>query len=164
MEGLSKLGIDPLNILIYMVNTGLLLVVLTYVLYKPILKFLDERRKQIADSVDEARLLKEELDKTSAQASSAQAHFEQELKKERESLRKFVEEKRAELEAEMGIARNQMMQKAEADIEARKDSMVKEVEADLLKLMKKIILDIVQHKVPEQVIQDSITDAWKQSQ
>lgn len=163
MEGLSKLGIDPLNILIYMVNTGLLLVVLTYVLYKPILKFLDERRKQIADSVDEARQLKEELDKTSAEASSAQAHFEQELKKERESLRKFVEEKRAELEAEMSSARNQMMQKAEADIEARKTSMVKEVEADLLKLMKNIILDIVQHKVPEQVIQDSITDAWKQS-
>lgn len=162
MDGLLKLGINPLSILIYIVNTGLLLAVLTYLLYKPLLKFIDERRKQISDSVDEARLLKEELDKKSEEASSAQAHFEQELKKERENLRKFAEEKRAQLEADMNATRNEMIQKAEADIEARKNSMVKEVEADLLNLMKKIILDIVQHKVPEEVIQASIKDAWKQ--
>ncbi|QQR55600.1 ATP synthase F0 subunit B [Candidatus Peregrinibacteria bacterium] len=162
MEGLNTLGIAPLSILIYVLNTGLLLVVLIYVLYKPLLKFIDERRKQIADSVDEARLLKEELDKKSEEASSAQAHFEEELKKERENLRKFAEEKRAQLESDMNLARTEMMQKAEADIEAHKASMVKEVEADLLNLMKKIILEIVQHKVPENVIQDSIKDAWKQ--
>lgn len=162
MDGLLKLGINPLSILIYIVNTGLLLAVLTYLLYKPLLKFIDERRKQISDSVDEARLLKEELDQKSEEAASAQAHFEEELKKERENLRKFAEEKRAQLEADMNATRNEMIQKAEADIEARKSSMVKEVEADVLNLMKKIILDIVQHKVPEEVIQSSIQDAWKQ--
>ncbi len=162
MEGLLKLGIDPLSILIYVLNTGVLLVVLVFVLYKPLLKFIDDRRKQISDSVDEARLLKEELDKKSEEANNAQAHFETELKREREALRKFAEEKRAQLEADMNATRNEMMQKAEADIDAHKATMVKEVEADLLNLMKKIILEIVQHKVPEQVIQDSIKDAWKQ--
>jgi F0F1-type ATP synthase membrane subunit b/b' len=38
----------------------------------------------------------------------------------------------------MNATRNEMIQKAEADIEARKNSMVKEVEADVLNLMKKI--------------------------
>lgn len=162
MEGLATLGIDPLSILVYILNTGLLLVVLVFVLYKPLLKFIDERRKQIADSVDEARILKEELDKKSEEASKAQAHFEEELKREREALRKFAEEKRAQLEADMSATRTEMIQKAEADIAAAKDGMVKEVEADLLNLMKKIILEIVQHKVPENVIQESIKDAWKQ--
>lgn len=162
MEGFAKLGIDLWSIVIYMANTGLLLGVLFFLLYKPLLGFIDARRKQIATSLDEARLLKDELDKKSNEAASAQARFEEELKKERENLRAFAEEKRAQLEAEMNSARNEMLQKAEADIEARKNSMVQEVEADLLNLMKKIILDIVRNKVPEEVIQASIKDAWKQ--
>ncbi len=164
MDGLSKLGIDPIAILIYLVNTGVLLLVLVYLLYKPVLKFIDQRRKQISDSVDEARLLKEELDQKSHEVAQAQARFEAELKKEREELRKFSEQKRAEMEAEMNATRTAMLQKAEADIAARQADMIHEVENVLLELMKKIILDIVQHKVPEQVIQESIQDAWKKSQ
>ena len=45
MDQLSNLGIDPWNMLLYLANTGVLLVILTYFLYKPILKFIDERRK-----------------------------------------------------------------------------------------------------------------------
>jgi F-type H+-transporting ATPase subunit b len=161
MEGLAKLGIEPLSILIYFINTGLLLVVLTYVLYKPVMKFIDERRKQISDSVDEARLLKEELDKKAAEVAATQAHFETELKKERENLRKFAEEKRSELETEMTEVRTKMLQKAQEEIDARKGELMKEVEKTLLELMKKIVLEVVQHKVPEDVIQASIHDAWK---
>ena len=161
MEGLSKLGIEPLSVLVYLINTGLLLVVLTYVLYKPVMKFIDARRKQISDSVDEARLLKDELDKKAAEVAATQAHFEVELKKERESLRKFAEEKRGELEAEMTAARTKMLQKAQEEIETRKGELMKEVESSLLLLIKKIVLEVVQHKVPEDVIQASIHDAWK---
>ncbi len=161
MEGLSKLGIEPLSILIYLVNTGLLLVVLTYVLYKPVIRFIDARRKQISDSVDEARLLKEELDKKAAEVAETQARFEAELKKERESLRKFAEERRSQLEAEMTTARTEMLQKAQEEIDARKGELMKDVEKSLLELMKKIVLEVVQHKVPEDVIQASIHDAWK---
>lgn len=161
MEGLSKLGIEPLSVLVYLINTGLLLVVLTYVLYKPVMKFIDARRKQISDSVDEARLLKDELDKKGAEVAATQAHFEAELKKEREALRKFAEEKRSEFEAEMTTARAKMLQKAQEEIETRKGELMKEVESSLLLLIKKIVLEVVQHKVPEDVIQASIHDAWK---
>lgn len=161
MEGLSKLGIEPLSVLVYLINTGLLLVVLTYVLYKPVMKFIDARRKQISDSVDEARLLKDELDKKAAEVAATQAHFEAELKKEREALRKFAEEKRSEFEAEMTTARAKMLQKAQEEIETRKGELMKEVESSLLLLIKKIVLEVVQHKVPEDVIQASIHDAWK---
>ena len=51
MDGLSKLGINLGHVVFYLVNTGLLLTVLTYVLYKPILRFLDKRRDQIRRSV-----------------------------------------------------------------------------------------------------------------
>ncbi|OGJ42923.1 hypothetical protein A2974_01055 [Candidatus Peregrinibacteria bacterium RIFCSPLOWO2_01_FULL_48_20] len=160
MEGLSKLGIDLWSILIYILNTGLLLLVLTYVLYKPILKFLDERRAQIKSSVEEAQNLKVELDKKSAEVEAATEKAETELKKEMENLRKFTEEQRAKLTAEMEKARGDMLAKAEEDINRRKGEILKDTEVETLELIKKIVLYVVQNKVPAEVIEDSIKSAW----
>lgn len=162
MEGLAKLGIDPLSILLYLLNTGLLLVVLIYVLYKPILRYLDERRNQIRSSVEEAQLLKVELDKKSVEAAEASEKAEATLKREMENLRKFTEEKRAELTAEMEAARNEMLAKADADITRRNNEIMKEAEKATMDLIKKVVLHIVQNKVPEEVVEASIKDSWKQ--
>jgi F0F1-type ATP synthase membrane subunit b/b' len=88
MDGLSKLGIDLWSIGVYLANAGLMLFVLSYLLYKPVLGFMDRRRDEIRKSLDEARLLKDELDKKSEEASKAQSRFENELKEERESFRR----------------------------------------------------------------------------
>ena len=160
MEGLSKLGIDLWSILIYILNTGLLLLVLTYVLYKPILKFLDERRAQIKSSVEEAQNLKVELDKKSTEVEAATEKAETELKKEMENLRKFTEEQRAKLTTEMEKARGDMLAKAEEDINRRKGEILKEAEVETLELIKKIVLYVVQNKVPAEVVEDSIKSAW----
>ena len=162
MEGLAKLGIDPLSILLYLLNTGLLLVVLIYVLYKPILRYLDERRNQIRSSVEEAQLLKVELDKKSVEAAEASKKAEETLKREMENLRKFTEEKRAELTAEMESARNEMLAKADTDITRRHNELMKEAEQATMDLIKKVVLHIVQNKVPEEVVEASIKDSWKQ--
>lgn len=162
MEGLAKLGIDPFSILLYLLNTGLLLVVLIYVLYKPILRYLDERRDQIRSSVEEAQLLKVELDKKSIEAEEASKKAEETLKREMENLRKFTEDKRAELTAEMEAARNEMLEKADADITRRKDELMKDAERATMDLIKKVVLHIVQNKVPEEVVDASIKDSWKQ--
>ena len=50
--------------LLYLINTGVLLAILTYFLYKPILKFIDQRRQQIIDSIEESKKLREEFEKT----------------------------------------------------------------------------------------------------
>ena len=160
MEGLSKLGIDLWSILIYVLNIGLLLLVLTYVLYKPIFKFLDERRAQIKSSVEEAQNLKVELDKKSAEVEAATEKAETELKKEMENLRKFTEEQRAKLTTEMEKARGDMLAKAEEDINRRKGEILKEAEMETLELIKKIVLYVVQNKVPAEVVEDSIKSAW----
>lgn len=162
MEGLAKLGIDPFSILLYLLNTGLLLVVLIYVLYKPILRYLDERKDQIRRSVEEAQLLKVELDKKSVEAAEASSKAEEMLKREMENLRKFTEEKRAELTAEMESARADMLAKADADITRRKEELLKDAEKATMDLIKKVVLHIVQNKVPEEVVEASIKDSWKQ--
>jgi F-type H+-transporting ATPase subunit b len=50
----ATFGIDLSLIIAQAVNFGLLFVVLTYLLYKPVLKTLDERREKVAQGVEDA--------------------------------------------------------------------------------------------------------------
>lgn len=161
MDKLLSLGIDPWSILLYWINTGLLLAVLTYLLYKPILGFIDKRRRQIVDSIDESQKLRESFEEKLAQSEKAREKKELELKEELANLHKFTEQKRAELKSEMEKARTEMMQKTQKEIDEKKAALLKDAEADVKKLMTRIILEIVENKVPETVINESITSAWK---
>ncbi len=162
MEKLLTLGIDPLAMLVYLANTGLLIGVLTYLLYKPILKILDKRRDIIRDSIDEAKHLQEIFEQKLAESEAERQKTEAELKEELAKLHKYTEEKRAELVAEMEASRTAIMEKAQKEIEAKKASLLKDVEQEIKVLMTRIILDIVENKVPENVIQESISSSWKQ--
>ncbi len=161
MDKLSSLGIDPWSMLLYLVNTGVLLVVLTYFLYKPILKFIDQRRQQIADNIEEAQRLQKTFEKKLEKSEAERLKVEAELKDELANLQKFTDRKRAELTSEMEVARSEMMQKAQKEIDKKKENMIQEVEEEMKKIMTKIVLHIVENKVPEDVIQDSIKSAWK---
>lgn len=162
MEAFAKLGINWMSVVTYIINIGVLILVLTYVLYKPLLKFLDERRKQITDSIHEAEVLRKEFSKQMAENEATQKSTEHKLREEMDNLRKFTEEKRAQLVSEMEAARSEMMMKSEAEIEKKKAGLIKDAEQQILDTMKKIILEIVQHKIPENVIQESIKEGWKQ--
>lgn len=161
MEKLLTLGIDPMAIVVYIANTGLVLFVLTKLLYKPVLRILDERRALVASSMDEAsnlqKAFEDKLDAVEAQKKAT----ETELKDEITKLHKYVEQKRAEMLAEMEVTRSEMIRKAEEEVKAKKATLIKEVEDQVKVLMGKIILDIVENKVPENVIEESIGSAWK---
>lgn len=161
MDKLASLGIDPWGMLLYLLGTGVVLVALTYYLYKPIIKFVDERRKQIKDSIDEARNLQATFTKQLEESELKRQETEQELKTELEKLHKFTEQKKAELISEMEEARGNMMQKAQKEIDERKANLIKEAEKEILNLMSKIILNIVENKVPANVIEESVQSAWQ---
>lgn len=161
MDKLLSLGIDPWSILLYLVNTGVLLAVLSYFLYQPVLNFLDERRKRVADSLQEAERLRRNFEQKMEESELERERVEAELRDELTKLRKFTDEKRAELIAEMEAARATMMQKAQDEIDAKKASLVSDVEEELMGFMVKAILHIVENKVPEDVIESSVKAAWK---
>lgn len=162
MEALEKLGINPMSILLYLINLGSVLLVLTYLLYKPVLGFLDKRRKQISDSIEEAQILRDQFDSTLQKAEKEKKEIEIKFREEMDKLKKFVEERKSELTKDMETARSEMMAKAQSEIDEKKASIMKDAEAATMILIKKVILDIVKNKVPENVIQDSIKDAWHQ--
>ena len=161
MDKILNLGIDPWAMLLYLVNTGIVVVVLTYYLYKPILNFVDKRRDQILKSIDESKHLQETFEKKLEDSEKKKNQMEAELKEEMSKLNKFTEAKKKELMTEMEAARTLMLAKAAEEIEAKKAGLMKEVEGEVKALMSKIILNIVENKVPEDVINDSIGNAWQ---
>lgn len=161
MDKLLTLGIDPWAMLVYLGNTGLIIAVLTFLVYKPLMKTLDKRRDIISSSIDEAANLQKTFEKKLAETESQAKEAEQRFRDELAKLKTYTEEKRKELFAEMEQARNTMLNKTEEEIRERKAALLKEAEKDVKALMAKIILDIVENKVPENVITESITSGWK---
>ena len=66
---LQSFGIDWRLLIIQAVNFGVLLVALTYFLYKPVLNILDERRKKIEQGVKDASDAKHELENAEIKAA-----------------------------------------------------------------------------------------------
>lgn len=60
-ELFATFGVDWKLLLIQAVNFGLLLSVLTYFLYKPILRIIDERQRKIAEGVKTAEAAQKQL-------------------------------------------------------------------------------------------------------
>ena len=58
---IAAFGIDWRLIMIQLINFGLLLAVLTYYLYKPILKAIDERKATVAKGIEDAKNAGEKL-------------------------------------------------------------------------------------------------------
>ena len=162
MEGLANLGISLESVVIYILNYGLLLAVLTYLLYDPIVKFTDKRRETIKGQLEEASLIKEEFASQLESLKSDKLDAEKTLQKEIESLRTYVADKKKELISEMEAERKTMLEKAQLEIAEAKEHMISEVEKDLQKKMSQIILEVISNKVPKEVITESVTEAWSE--
>jgi F0F1-type ATP synthase, subunit b len=67
---LEAFGIQGSLLLAQLVNFGVLFVALTYLLYKPVMKTLDERRAKVAQGVLDAEAAAKKLASADAEASS----------------------------------------------------------------------------------------------
>lgn len=64
MEILAQLGIEPAVMLAQAVNFFVLLGILTFLVYKPVLKLLDERKKSIHKAAEHSELIEAKLART----------------------------------------------------------------------------------------------------
>lgn len=161
MEGLTKLGINLQSIILYLVNFGILLAVLTKLLYRPIIGYLDRRREEIKNSITEAERLKNEFQKKIDQIHKEKEETHATLRREIEEMKKYTEQKKAEMVKEMELERARLLEQTQHEIEKRKQELIAQAEKKLLELIKKITLDILQNKIPQEVIEESVKDSWQ---
>jgi len=160
MNAFSNLGIDFSSVVLYLVNIGLLLVVLTRFLYKPLLKYIDERRETVRKNISEAEEMKKsfeaELEKQEAKTKELVAQLQEEIR----SSRQEAEERAKNLLAEAQKQKEQIIGEAQAKVDQMKSSIRHDIEAETLAAIEKTVLVILKNKVPENVVRESVKSSW----
>jgi F-type H+-transporting ATPase subunit b len=131
---MSGLGVNGWTLLLQVVNFLILLLVLYFFAYKPVMKMLDERSRKIKESMDEVQKVKEQA-----------AQTEEEFKKKIEAASKEGQEviaramrtgeearQRAQLEAKQEA--QGLVEKARVEIQRERDETISELRQEFADL------------------------------
>lgn len=162
---MEKLGIQPFYLIAQIVNFLVLFFLLKKFLYGPILKVLDERRKKIAESLDKAKRIDEEMQKIEEKRA-------QELEKIRSEARGIIEEaKRGAQEIKTEIAEQaqgevaSIKNRALANWEEEKKKMMEEFKAQtawlVLTTTKQVLKQSLDEKKQRELIKGVLEEMEK---
>jgi len=159
MEFFQAFGISGATIIPELVNFGLLLVILYFIGYKPMLKFVEERTAKIEQGVKNA----DEAAKALEQAKADQEKILVDARKEASALIESAQNKAKE----QGEA---LVQKAKADVSAVVEQGKQAIEADRQKMLNEVKADVINmviestEKVLSGAIDTKVDESWLKKQ
>ncbi len=162
MEGFSKIGIDWWSVLLYLINYGLLLVVLAKYVYPRILKAVDARRTLIASNINDANSLRAELIKQTESAEKDRKALLKKLEEETALVKKELQQKKKEMLEQMALEREKLLVEAKALIGEEKQQLIAEVQTKLIQVVQAAVLHIAMTEVSEKTVVASINKSWQQ--
>ncbi|MCL5675580.1 MAG: F0F1 ATP synthase subunit B [Patescibacteria group bacterium] len=165
---MEKLGIQPVMLLMQLINFVILVAVLTKFLYKPVLKLIDERRKKIEEGLALAEKMKVK---------------EEELRKEREAVldkakdegQKIIEEYKErgrKVEADIVKSANEeakgIKEKTAIELEQEREKIWQDLEKQMLgvasAMAKTVVADILTDKNQLLLIDKKLEKLEKENQ
>jgi F-type H+-transporting ATPase subunit b len=127
----ATFGVNWKLLLIQAVNFGVLLAGLSYFLYTPIMRIIDERREKIAEGVRTAEAAAERLEEAKAEGDKMIGTAGREAESLVASARARADEKGTELMKEAQTRAERLVQEAEARAEEAKRQMMRESEKEI---------------------------------
>lgn len=164
MNALENLGIDAWGLVLYLVNFGILAFILTKLLYKPILKTLDERRRTIQENLSEAERLKTDFQNEMEKASKEQSDLVKQMQLELAETKAEAETRARAVIAEAEAKRETLLTEANAQIEDMKQKLVSSVEKELLQKIEAIALRAMRDGASKEAVEKSVANAWEDVQ
>jgi F-type H+-transporting ATPase subunit b len=159
--------IDGLQILFQMVNFGVVFGALTFLLYKPVLKVLDERSKKIHEAqqaADQALAEKAELDETKRKAKQA---AEKEANKIIEEAKQTAQQQADHVVAQAQAKAKQEVTKMKAQWEDEKAELARAMQAEfakaVLSVTEKVLGKALDKKAHTQLIDQEIKNILRSS-
>ena len=133
-EALTALGINLPQLIAQIVNFTILLVVLRLVLYKPILKMLDDRKARISEGLNAAEIAR-------AEAAQAQSNIEAQLQQARRDGQEVVAGAQqiatriqAEAREQATRDRHAVLDRARTEIQLERDRAIAELRGEFADL------------------------------
>lgn len=158
MEILTNFGIQPTLLVAQIVNFLIIIFLLKKFLYKPILKVLEDRRKKIEESLKNADLIEERLQRTNDQTEKIIADAQTQAQVLIANAKKEAERigENATLEARKNA--EAMLAEARIQIEVQRQSMQERLEKETLELVIAVVKKVLGRNLkPEE--KQSLTDS-----
>jgi len=160
MESLGRLGIDVWSLLVYAVNLGLIVFILAKFFTKPLLDAIDKRRNQISDNINEAERFKNELVKQKDLMEKEKEALRAKVEEEMRTFNLSIDKRKKDAEAEIEASKAKMLADIKRVMDEEKANLQANVKKEVAALVEKMVLYIVNNKIPREVVEDSTKDAW----
>jgi len=164
MQGFNSLGIDLTSLLIYLVNFGILYLIISKLLSKPILDLILKRTETIKNNLSEAERLKQEIQKEKEEFENQKKKMREEMNLEMRKFKEALEQKNLHIEKEMNEKREKLMDEARIEIKNKKNEIYSEMQDDILLLVSKVVKNFIKEEVSENTIKNSVKEVWKDIQ
>jgi F-type H+-transporting ATPase subunit b len=162
-QAFEALGINLPMIIAQIVNFTILLVVLRLVLYKPVLKMLDERKQKIAEGLNAAEIAR-------AEAASAQANIQAQLDTARKEGQEIVANAQGIATRIQTDAREQSMkdrdaalERARVEIQQERDRAIADLRSEFaditVKAAEKVINQSLDRQAHQRVIDETLAES-----
>ena len=124
---MEALGINVPGLLTHLISFSILVGLLSFLLYKPLLRVLDQRSERIRESLEASQRAQEEAaqsrEEMQGQLESARAEGQQMIAQAREVADRFREEELARAREEIAAERS----RAEANIQRERDAAIEDL-------------------------------------
>ena len=161
--GIAALGVDLTSLIVYLINFGILLLVLYFVAYKRLLGMLDQRSQKIKDSLAEAERVKEASVQSQADVQQALEQNRQESQRILGEAREMADQFRQQEADKAREQAAQIVERAKAEIERERDLAVEQVREELANLTIIATERVIHKSLDPKTHQDLIDEVLKSS-
>jgi F-type H+-transporting ATPase subunit b len=162
-EAFSALGISVPLLVAQLVNFSILLVILRFTLYRPVLRMLDERKQRIAEGLNAAEIARRE-------AASAQANIQAQLEAARKEGQEIVANAQAiatriatEAKEQAAREREAALEKARNEIQLERDRAIAELRREFAAITvaaaEKVINQSLDPQAHQRVIEETLAES-----
>lgn len=146
MELIAKLGINWQLLLAQIVNFLIVLGVLTYFVYTPLLDLLDRRTHRIQKAMQEAKRLEEEAKKLGAHRIEKLKEIDEECGRVLAAARTKAEALHAEMRKIAQSDSEKLLEKGRQDLRRERDTAMKDIQKSLATVILKITQQILERE------------------
>ena len=163
MEILNEFGINWKLLIAQMINFTILLFVLKIILYKPILKMLEDRKNRIAEAEENAASIEKRLEKIEKEREKTISKASDEATKLLEEATKSSSEIITEAHEKAALDIEQVIVKAKDQIAQDREKMRSEIRTELADLVATAMTTIYEKKLTKADQEEIIKNTLKSS-
>ena len=162
---LQTLGISWQKILLYLANFAILSIGLTFLLYKPVKKFMKKRQDEIASEYAKAEKANEELEQVRAESARLIEKANEEADRKMVEIKELKQETILEKEKilqEATVEANNIVARANEEALKERKKAVKDARGDIIDMALDLASNILEREVTQEDNDKLISDCIKE--